>query len=233
MDPRELAQFLSPNNLIKESPSYAPNAVSAIPPIGYNLYQPGAMGSARLAQFSEGNGAGNSNLTTDGFLPANLGTQIPEMEQRNVNLNSAIDTLKLNEQEQNYYKRHLYNLYSPGGVEHPPSERFSQGARSTLLSAPVGFDDRYTLIPGVWGGQILSLQDSINNAKKEGLDKFPAYNNLEEAEARYNTLHHYMEKDTKRYYDQKFIPFLPGTSESTKQTPSSLSKLLLQAMSPR
>jgi len=101
--------------------------------------------------------------------------------------------MKLSTQEKALYQRHLNNLSGPGGVDNP------DGTRSTLFATTVGFGDKTYIIPTVANGRIMNQEEAIQKARKEGIDKFPSYNSEEEATARYNMMHGYMEKDTKKY----------------------------------
>jgi hypothetical protein len=119
---------------------------------------------------------------------AELGNQPPTD-----NFRAAVNEMNLRTQEQDLYKRHLKNLYGPGGVNNP------DGSRSTLFQASVEVGGKTYNIPTVWDGKILKADDALERAKKEGLDKFPSYSSQEEAEARYSQMHEYMEKDTAKY----------------------------------
>jgi len=113
------------------------------------------------------------------------------------NFDAANNDLNLTPQEQALYKRHLTNLTGPGGVDNP------DGSRSTLFQMSVGLGDKFYNIPTVWDGKILEPEAAIARARKEGIDKFPSYGSEEEAEARYQKMHDYMEKDTKQFLDQR------------------------------
>lgn len=106
----------------------------------------------------------------------------------NVNLkDTATKSLGLNQQEQYLYQHHLDNL-AKGGV---PNSR----GTSTILAHTVGFGKKTYIIPSVWNNQIVSLDQAINNAKREGLDKFPSYSNRTQATNRYIDMHKYMDMD--------------------------------------
>lgn len=98
--------------------------------------------------------------------------------------------MNLSPQEQGLYQRHLTNLTGPGGVDNP------NGSRSTLFQASVDVGGKTYNIPTVWDGKILPPKDALVRAKAEGIETFPAYNSEGEAEARYQQMHTYMEKDT-------------------------------------
>jgi hypothetical protein len=106
-------------------------------------------------------------------------------------LAEADKDMKLTPQERGLYERHLRNLNGPGGVDNP------DGSRSTLYQTTVNIGGKETLIPRVWDGKILSVDDSVRRAKGEGIHNFPTYGSPEEAEMRYQKMHEYMEKDTK------------------------------------
>lgn len=118
-------------------------------------------------------------------------SQVPG--NRNNNFNDAMRDLNMNEQEQALYMRHLKNLHGSGGVDNP------DGSRSSLYAITAGFGDKTYVLPTVHDGKILNTEDAIAKAKSIGLDKFPSYNSPEEAKARYDTMHDYMEKDTAEY----------------------------------
>lgn len=105
------------------------------------------------------------------------------------NFNAAHGALKMTPQEQALYMRHLANVTGPGGVDNP------DGTRSTLFQMTFERDGKAYVIPTVWGGKIVPPEEAIKLADKEGLDKFPSYPSSDEAEARYDALHKYMEKD--------------------------------------
>lgn len=101
--------------------------------------------------------------------------------------------MNLTPQEKALYERHLTNLTGPGGVDNP------DGSRSTLYQATVEHDGKVYAIPTVWGGKILPADKAVDRVRQEGWDKFPAYKTEAEAEARYNQMHGYMEKDTSTF----------------------------------
>lgn len=113
------------------------------------------------------------------------------------NFKAAASQMQLTESEKQLYRRHLNNLHGPGGVDN------SDGTRSTLYAQTVSFGDKTFIIPTVANGRKLDTEEAINQAKKEGIDKFPSYNSVEEAEERYNKMHEYMEKDTIQYQKDK------------------------------
>ena len=110
------------------------------------------------------------------------------------NFQAAMATMNLSPQEQELYQRHLTNLYGPGGVEHK-----SSGARSTLYQITVGFGDKSYVIPTVWNGKIVPEEQAIANARAYGLDRFPSYATVDEAESRYQQMHGFMEQDMKAH----------------------------------
>jgi hypothetical protein len=112
------------------------------------------------------------------------------------NLDAADKEMKLTPQERALYERHLTNLTGPGGVNNP------DGSRSTLFQTSFESGGRTYNVPTVYDGKILSPKDAIDRAYREGIDKFPSYGSENEAEARYQKMHGYMEKDT-----AAFLPF--------------------------
>jgi hypothetical protein len=113
------------------------------------------------------------------------------------NYNAAMSQMQLNPQEQQLYQMHLSNLYGTGGVNNP------DGSRSSLYQITANFDGQTYVIPTVWSGQILPPDQAIQMAKQYGLDKFPSYGSDQEAEARYQQMHGYMEKDTQTWKAQQ------------------------------
>ena len=105
----------------------------------------------------------------------------------------AVKELNLTDQEKALYQRHLNNLWGPGGVDHP------NGARSTLFQTTVGVGDKTYNIPTVWGGKIVEPMEAFKRAQAEGLEKFPSYHSPEEAMARYDKMHEYMDRDVGQY----------------------------------
>lgn len=126
-------------------------------------------------------------------MPGILDSSIPRfpagINSYGQNFLAANTAMQLNPQEQAFYARHLQNLYGPGGVTHP------DGSRSTLYQTSVGIGDKYYNLPTVYDGKILSPDDAIARARQQGLDNFPSYPTEEEAEARYQQMHGYMEND--------------------------------------
>jgi hypothetical protein len=109
------------------------------------------------------------------------------------NYNAANTQLKLNPQEQALYQMHLQNLHGAGGVDNP------DGSRSTLYQTTFELDGKNYVIPTVWGGKILTPDQAQQMAKQYGIDKFPSYGSDQEAEARYQQMHGFMEQDTAAY----------------------------------
>ena len=104
-----------------------------------------------------------------------------------VNFDAANKQLKLNQQEQFLYGMHMQNLQA-GGVP-------NQGKTSTLFAATFEIDGRTFVIPTVWYGKIVSPDEALQNARDVGLQNFPSYQSEAEAQARYDTMHGFMEKD--------------------------------------
>jgi hypothetical protein len=98
----------------------------------------------------------------------------------------------LTPQEKFLYNTHLQNLNGPGKVVHPTGDISSLYQMSFQNE-----DDGKTYnIPTIWNGKILEPNDAIAAARKTGLDRFPSYDNGEDAETRYNQMHGFLEKDT-------------------------------------
>lgn len=116
------------------------------------------------------------------------------------NLKAADTALHLTPEEKSLYQRHLSNLHGPGGVDNP------DGSRSTLFQTTVEHDGKFYVIPTVFDGKILwdkgaadPAAKAVDKVKQIGWDKFPSYKSEEEAEARYDAMHKFMEKDTADY----------------------------------
>ena len=118
-------------------------------------------------------------------------------------LAEADKAMGLNAQERELYRTHLKNLYGPGGVDNAPTAENPSGSRSTLFVMTAGFDGKTYLIPTVKDGKILSKDDAVAEAKKNGLENYPSYKTLQEAKFRYAEMHTYMDKDTGEYFDAK------------------------------
>jgi hypothetical protein len=119
------------------------------------------------------------------------------------NYNSAVKQMQLNPQEQALYQMHLQNLHGSGGVDNPPDATNPQGSRSSLLQTTFEINGKVYNIPTVWGGKILPPDQALQMAKQYGLEKFPSYSSEQEAEARYQQMHDYMDKDTGAYLQSK------------------------------
>jgi hypothetical protein len=116
------------------------------------------------------------------------------------NLDQAHADLQLTPQERDLYQRHLKNLYGPGGVDN------EDGSRSTLYAMEVEHKGKHYILPTIYDGKRLTDDEAWDKAKAIGLDKFPAYASEEEATARYNKLHDYMDKDTEFLQTNKDLP---------------------------
>jgi muramidase (phage lysozyme) len=116
------------------------------------------------------------------------------------NLAAADQAMHLTPEEKSFYQRHLSNLTGPGGVDNP------DGTRSTLFQTTAEHDGKFYTIPTVYDGKILwdpNAPDKAAAAKARaaeiGWDKFPSYKTEAEAEARYQQMHAFIEKDTTSY----------------------------------
>lgn len=126
------------------------------------------------------------------------------------NFAAATRDLNLSPQEQALYQRHLSNMYGPGGVDH------ADGSRSSLYQTTMQNPDtgQYHNVPTVWDGKIEASFDpqgkftgitpqGAANVNAAGLNSFPAYGSEDEAEARYDAMHKYMDKDAQDYFRQR------------------------------
>ena len=112
----------------------------------------------------------------------------------NENYDAANAALQLTPQEQALYQRHLSNLWGNGGVTN------QDGSRSSLYQMGVTGPGGLTYnLPTVYNGQILSPDSAIQQAAKQGWNTFPSYPTSDAAEARYQAMHNYMDRDTGNY----------------------------------
>ena len=126
-----------------------------------------------------------------------LFTQLAPEQPPQENFQAAQQDLRLTPQEADLYQRHLSNLYGPGGVDNP------DGSRSTLYQLSFEGNGKTYNVPTVYGGAILPPNEAINRAYEQGIEKFPSYATPQEAEARYNAMHDYMERDTGKYLSMR------------------------------
>ncbi len=129
-----------------------------------------------------------TDLEDDTRSPGLINRPVSDMPNM-ANFNAAHDALKMTPEEQALYMRHLANVRGPGGVDRP------DGSRSTLFQMSVQMGDRIYNIPTVWDGKIVPPAQALKLAHMEGIEKFPSYPTTDEAEARYEAMHGYMEKD--------------------------------------
>lgn len=115
-------------------------------------------------------------------------TDMPNME----NYHAAHAELDMTPEEQALYMRHLGNVTGPGGVDHP------DGGRSTLYQMSTQIGDRVYNIPTVWDGKIVPPEQALKLAFMEGINKFPSYASIDDAEARYMAMHRFMDMDIAR-----------------------------------
>ncbi len=99
-----------------------------------------------------------------------------------------IESLKLTPQERFLYNLHKNNLQN-APVKNP------DGSVSTLRQMTVEIGGKVYNLPTVWNGAVVAPDKAIDLARRVGLDKFPSYATQGEAEARYNAMHKFMERD--------------------------------------
>ena len=92
----------------------------------------------------------------------------------NSNFYNADEQMKLTPAEKNLYKHHLGNLHM-GGVKN------RDGSTSTILT--------------VWDNKIVPDDQAVANARRVGIEHFPAYDSQEQATSRYMQMHSYMDGD--------------------------------------
>lgn len=129
------------------------------------------------------------------------------------NMPAAQQALNLNPQEAALYQRHLDNLLGPGGVDNPPDAANPQGSRSTLYQAVQEHDGKFYSVPTVWDGKretepykradgtMMDVPNATALAKieKAGWSNFPSYATPDEADARYEAMHKFIDQDTSQY----------------------------------
>lgn len=136
--------------------------------------------------------------------------QAPDQGPTSPNFVAARDAMNLNPQEQQLYRMHLSNLNGPGGVNN------MDGSRSTLYQSVEPHNGRFYNIPTVWNGQLqtqkytnpndpsqvmdIANPQAIQNVSNMGWQNFPSYPTAQEADARYQQMHGYMDKDTADYF---------------------------------
>jgi hypothetical protein len=108
---------------------------------------------------------------------------------RSRHFDAAMKDLQLTPQEQYLYQHHLNNLYGSGKVWNP------DGSTSTILQETTERDGRTYNYPTVWDGKILGSEQAQQRAGAVGWDKWPSYSSDQEAQARYDKMHSYMERD--------------------------------------
>ena len=123
--------------------------------------------------------------------------QAPYFTPPQDNFRAAQGALSMTPQEQSLYQRHLSNLYGPGGVDNP------DGSRSTLFQSSGDVGGKTYNVPTVYNGQILPVNSAWDRAIASGMNQFPSYPNADTAEARYNQMHNYMDRDTAAYMQSR------------------------------
>lgn len=112
-------------------------------------------------------------------------------------LDDAEAELKMTPQERKLYQYHLDNMFGPGGVDN------KDGSRSTVYSTTVeGPDGGTYVLPTVRNGKIISPKEAAMIADGEGWKNYPRYGSPAEADARYEMMHKFMERDSRRDYDE-------------------------------
>lgn len=130
-----------------------------------------------------------STATENPKIPSQRRADLDKVD-RYKNFRMAQNNLRLNKRETRLYERHLKNLWGDGGVSGGV-----EGSRATLLTATIEEDGRHYVIPTVWDGKVLSVDEAVKRARKEGLRRFPAYSSDRKAQARYNAMHEFMDMD--------------------------------------
>lgn len=158
---------------------------------------------AVLGQQAPAPGGANFFSSMQPYAPAPFQSNLPAAQQ----------ALNLSPQETALYQRHLTNLLGPGGVDNPPDAQNPQGSRSTLYQAVQEHNGKFYSVPTVWDGKretepykrddgtMMDVPNATALAKiaKAGWDSFPSYATPDEADARYDAMHQYIDKDTSQY----------------------------------
>jgi hypothetical protein len=135
------------------------------------------------------------------------------------NLRAADKALKMTPEERDLYMRHLVNLWSDDGVDNP------DGSRSTLYQTVMKHDGKYYNVPSVWEGKKLTGADGKpddaairQKVEETGWHHFPAYDDPDAADARYEQMHGHMERDTADYMAVRSGPLelAPGLINATE-----------------
>lgn len=113
------------------------------------------------------------------------------------NLGAAATALNLTPQERALYQVHLKNLWGAGGVDNP------DGSRSTLYQTSFEANGRTYNVHTIYDGKIIPPHEAIDRAVAQGLHQFPSYASQQEAEARYQQMHQFMERDTADFMRQR------------------------------
>jgi len=72
--------------------------------------------------------------------------------------------------------------YKKFPTQHPVVQN-SDGSSSNVKFGTFGVDDKQYVIPTMVSGKQLSDKDAFNTAKQYGIDNYPAFNTVEEADA--------------------------------------------------
>lgn len=137
------------------------------------------------------------------FVEQLFGTAAPAAPASS-NYDAANAALNMTPQEQALYQMHLGNLNGPGGVDNP------DGSRSTLYQSVQEHNGKFYNVPTVWNGKrevekytrpdgtVMDVPNktALANVEKMGWDKFPSYATPDQADARYDAMHKFMEADT-------------------------------------
>jgi hypothetical protein len=116
------------------------------------------------------------------------------------NLVAADAALQFTPEERALYERHLANQWGPGGVDNPDQ------SRSTLYQMGTDIDGKTYNLPTVYDGRILPPDDAFARAMALGINTFPSYPSPDAAEARYQRMHDYMDRDAGAYSDVRHGP---------------------------
>lgn len=127
-------------------------------------------------------------------------------------IDEAQSAINMTPQERFLYGMHVANLNGSGGVDN------TDGSRSTLYQSVQPHAGKFYNVPTVWDGKIETEKwkhpttgqtfdvpnaTALKNVEKIGWDKFPSFATPQEADARYEAMHSFMEKDTAKYLSDR------------------------------
>ena len=123
----------------------------------------------------------------------------------------ADQAMQLTPPERALYERHLGNLSGTGGKDNP------DGSRSTIYNMTMEHNGRTYVVPTIYNGQALRPDDAARMAAQQGMDTFPSYPTQKQADARYEQMHGYMERDTQDRSQRQQDEQMSGTGATYRR----------------